>query len=149
MSWSEIRLNPVYIMILFLVIGPFLMIWGGVNYMINNRVEDDCTSVTNGVVISVEMNKRMWHKQWQITYVATVKPNDDAIFEEATIKSAKTNYAYEEGERVKIHYDPSDTSTYYIEHAAPTRGYITVVISGVVLLVIGLFIRGFIKIMKS
>ncbi len=149
MSWLEYRFNPVWIMIMFLIVGPFVMLWGTINYIDQSQITRKCTAVTYGVVASVEMEEKMHDGNRERSYVATVKPIDSSIFGKSEIVSSETSYAFTKEQYVEIKYDPSDPSTYYIVHADPATGDFNLIIAGGVMLFIGLGIYVVRKRMKA
>jgi len=103
-----------------------------------------------GQVVSVVKEDRMTHKGSVYTvYFATVKPTDSSIFSTPELRSDESGYAYEKGEYVKIKYDPSDHSKYFIEHASPSEGPLNLIITGAVLSVFGVIFLFVHKSLKS
>lgn len=140
-------LNPKYVMISFLIVGPFLLILGSGLLLFNqNRAASKCTSQTYGMVVSVEQEKGTIFTD---SYVATVEPIDSSIFNGTKSFTVKSSYAYEKGKYVQIQYDPSDPATYYVEHSdSGERGY-TFIITGVVVTLLGVAAFGICKAMKK
>lgn len=131
--------------ILFLVAGSFLMIMGCVVFMINKPLTDGCTAVTYGVVVSVD---RVVDKSREgiatsrgvklYRYVAKIEPEDKSIFNSSTLTSGMSDHTYEKGERVEIHYDPSNPSSHYVQYANPSTDGIIYVVYGAILLFAGI-----------
>ena len=132
------RIKPLQIVIIVLIIGAFIMCWGIISYMMGSRTANRCSSSTLGVVVNSEKHSTIRRKVRHISYVATVEPNDGSIFNNSALFSDESDYSYTKGESVMIHYDPSDPSTYYIQHAEPTAGDLTQVVIGAVLIFLGL-----------
>lgn len=146
----ENSFNPVWIMIVFLLIGPFLLILGSVGIIKNYETKHDSTSVAYGTVVDVEEKRSSpVYGFAQTSYIATVEPEDDSIFDSSELRSVRADYCYAMGERVRIYYDPSDPSTYYIQHADPIEGGRNQVIAGAVVLLLGIAVRFAIKICKD
>ena len=140
--------DPVYITIMFLVMGVILLIWGGAEYIATKQTADRCSSVTTGVVVNVEESTTYSRGKEKIAYVATIKPEDGSIFSDSELRSGETDFAYWKGENVVINYDPSNTSTYYIEHDEPDLSGTYTIIAGVVVLFLGLCFFGIGKKLK-
>lgn len=129
--------NPAAIMICFLIIGPLCIIGGIIGYFMSDQNTSKYTAVAHGVVTEVEMIREIETNHYETSYIATVEPEESGIFSSSYLSSGKAGYEYEKGEHVKINYDPSDPSHYYIQHANPTSGFINLVIVGAVVLFLG------------
>ncbi|MBP5655793.1 MAG: DUF3592 domain-containing protein [Clostridiales bacterium] len=141
-SRSKVSWFYVILMILFFVIGSFLLLIGGVTFMINKPLTDSCTAVTYGVVVSVDVDRdrigtsRTWRAR---RYAAKVEPEDRSIFyNNSTITGGRTDHYYRKGERVEIYYDPSNPYTYYIQYANPVSEGGSLLAYGACLIVFGL-----------
>jgi len=140
-SLRETAFNPIWFIAIFLIVGPVLMIWGSAKYIISDQTTSKCSSVTYGIVVNVEKEQRLTHQGFlEESYIATVEPSNKNIFNSSTLRSGETGYAYEKGRNVQINYDPSDPSTYYIEHANPSKSGLSSIIAGAVLFFLGLII---------
>lgn len=147
-QWKLI-MNPKYWICLCLIIGPFLLIWSGVDYAKYKQATKNLDSEIYGEVIKVEFEDNSLDISDR-EYIATVKPTDRKIFNNSTLKSGKTKYAYKMGEFVKIYYDSSNLSEFYIEHDAPTNGAIPFLIAGSFMTCLGVIILvGYKKWMKN
>ncbi|MBO4496501.1 MAG: DUF3592 domain-containing protein [Clostridiales bacterium] len=130
--------HPMWIVALVLYIGLILLGHGTYDYINGDKMADICSSVATGVVVNSEKHTIIEYETRYIAYVATVEPKDSSIFSSSRLRSTETDYAYQNGETVLIHYDPSDPSTYYIQYAEPTAGNLTQVVIGAVLIFLGL-----------
>ena len=146
-QWKLI-MNPIYWIVLCLIIGPFMMILGGFDYAKYKQATKNLDSEMYGEVVNVEFEDYSLDIADR-KYVATVKPTDRGIFNSSALESGKTRYAYKMGEFVKIFYDSSNVSEYYIEHNAPTNGSITFLVIGIVFTCIGFFILAGSRIWKK
>ena len=144
----KLALNPKYWIFLFLIIGPFMCILSGVDYVKYKQATKNLDSEMYGEVINVEFEENSLDISDR-EYVATVKPTDRNIFSSSALKSGKTKYAYKMGEFVKIYYDSSNLSEYYIEHDAPTNGALTLLVSGTVVTCLGFVILAGFKMWKK
>ncbi len=143
----RLALNPLALVILFLTIGPLVLGTGIYNYMSSKRLADKCTAITVGVVVNVEEEDAGRYRD--SGYIAVVEPDDGSIFNYTTLRSALTDHVYQEGERVVIKYDPSDSSTYFIQYAEfVSDGMITIIV-GAFLTVFGLGVLVLYKKMKK
>ena len=129
--------NPAAIMVLFLIVGPVCIVWGIAGFFMSDQNTSKYTAVAHGVVTEVEMIREIKTNHYETSYIATVEPEESGIFSSSYLSSGKAGYEYEKGEHVKINYDPSDPSHYYIQHANPTSGFITLIIVGAIVTVIG------------
>lgn len=125
-----------------------MLAWGGFSFISSKQFTDKCSGITSGVVVNVEKNYTYIDKREEISYVATVEPNDGTIFNYTFLTSRSTSYAYTKGEHVVIHYDPSDLSTYYIQHADPSTGDLNLLIAGAVVLLLAFAFLGIYKKVK-
>ncbi len=146
-EWKLI-MNPIYWIVLCLIIGPFMMILGGVDYAKYKQATKNLDSEMYGEVINVEFEENSLNISDR-EYVATVKPTDWNVFNGSLLKSGKTKYAYKMGEFVKIYYDSSNLSEYCIEHNAPTNGALPLLVSGTVATCLGLVILAGFKMWKK
>lgn len=147
--WSN-AFNPTWMMIVFLIAGPLLLIGGGIKFAFYYQTTSKCSAETYGTVVAVEEERHSSYRHGPyIDYVATVEPADSSIFGRSSLRSAKTDYAYEKWETVRIYYNPSDSSKYYIQHAYPAKGSLIFVVSGAVVLVFGLILLVVPKIKKG
>ena len=145
LNWKynrEYLLDPKYYMWIFLIVGSFLMIFGGVGLFTQNQSKSKCTAVTYGVVAKVELEKQ---SAFRDIYSATVEPVDPTIFSGSKTITGETDEAFEKGKYVEIHYDPSDASHFYIENESPSERNLALVIAGGTMTLIGITIFGFYK----
>lgn len=125
------------------------MIYGTVEYRNGTRLERQCSSVAYGVVVDVEVEKQMNRREVETSYIATVEPSDKSIFGTSALTSDNTDFVYKKGLHVKIYYDPSDPSTYYIQYAEPVRNDMTLIIIGGVIFVVGVGMLVYYKTKRS
>ena len=137
-QWKLI-MNPIYWIVLCLIIGPFMMILGGVDYAKYKQATKNLDSEMYGEVVNVEFEENSLDVSDR-EYIATVRPTDWKVFNVSLLTSGKTKYAYKTGEIVEIYYDSSNLSEYRIEHNAPTNGAIPLLVIGSVMTCLGLFI---------
>lgn len=137
-AWKLI-MNPIYWIVLCLIIGPFMMILSGVDYAKYKQATKNLDSEMYGEVVNVEFEENSLDVSDR-EYVATVKPTDWKVFNGSLLTSGKTKYAYKMGEIVEIYYDSSNLSEYRIEHNAPTNGAIPLLVIGSVMTCLGLVI---------
>ena len=130
--------HPMWIVALVLFIGLILVGDGTYDYINGDKMAEICSSVATGVVVNSEKHTIIEYETRYIAYVATVAPKDSSIFSSSRLRSTETDYAYQNGETVLIHYDPSDPSTYYIQHAEPARRTVSRIVTGAVLIFVGL-----------
>ena len=131
--------------ILFFVAGSVFLLMGSISYIINKSATDGCTAVTYGVVVKVD---RVLDKSREgiatsrglklYRKVAKVEPEDKSIFNNSTLTSYKSDHSYEKGERVEIHYDPSNPYSYYIQYANPTTDGFLFILYGAILSFFGI-----------
>ena len=138
-----------WIMIMFLILGPFMLIWGSVSYMTNYVNTSKCTATTYGVVVNVEEEVKRAQYSHSTVYIATVEPIESGIFNTSELRSCETDYAFKKDDRVRIYYDPSDPSSYYINFAEPTNQGTVLMFSGVAVTLLGLGFLGIYKRMKK
>ena len=150
MSRWKYAFNPTWMMIVFLIAGPILLIGGGIKFVIYYQTTSNCTAEAYGTVIAVEETRhRSYRHGPTIDYVATVQPADSSVFSKSVLISTKTDYKFEKGETVSIYYNPSDSSQYYIQHADPAQSSLIYVITGAVVLVAGLILLVVPKVKKG
>ena len=141
-------MNPIYWIVLCLIIGPFMMILGGVDYAKYKQATKNLDSEMYGEVVKVEFEENSLDISDR-EYIATVRPTDWKVFNGSLLTSGKTKYAYKTGEIVEIYYDSSNLSEYRIEHNAPTNDSITFLVIGIVFTCIGFFILAGSRIWKK
>ena len=137
LSWKN-KHNLKYVMIMFLLQGPFVLIWGCVEFAVNYQNTSRCSAEAMGQVVSVEKEDRLTLKGSVYTvYFATVKPVDSSILSTPELRSTQSSHAYEKGEYVRIKYDPSDHSRYLIEYSDPSTGSVNLIIAGAIITLLG------------
>ena len=146
-QWKLI-MNPIYWIVLCLIIGPFMMILGGFDYAKYKQATKNLDSEMYGEVVNVEFEENSLDVSDR-EYVATVKPTNSGIFNSSVLKSGETKYEYKMGEFVKIYYDSSNTSEYYIEHNAPINAAIPFLVAGTVFTCLGFVILAGYKMWKK
>ena len=145
----KLLMSPIYWILICLTVGLVLLIRSGVDYAQYKQATKNLDSEMYGEVINVAFEDNSLDISDR-EYIATVKPTDRKIFNSSTLKSGKTKYAYTMGEFVKIYYDSSNLSEYYIEHDAPTNSAIPFLVVGAVMTCLGLVIlAGYKKWMKN
>ena len=144
----KLLMKPIYWILICFTIGLVLLIRSGVDYVQYKQSTKNLDSEMYGEVVNVEFEDYSLNIADR-KYVATVKPTDRGIFNSSALESGKTKYAYKMGEFVKIFYDSSNVSEYYIEHNAPTNGSITFLVIGIVFTCIGFFILAGSRIWKK
>ena len=101
--------------------GIGMLLMGIIGYSDERAMVKKCTAETTGTVTSVQA---FYGAKNTNSYVATVVPGDTSIFGADTLESTRTSHKYYIDEGVKIWYDPSDTSNYYIQYEKPdATGY--------------------------
>lgn len=136
---SKWECSPAQFMIALLIAGPVLFIWGGIRFAIFYQTTSKCSAETYGQVVNVEVETHLNLEKNEVTEcIATVKTTDSSIFKGAELVSGKTNYVYEKGTYVKINYDPSDPSKYYIQHADPAAQGVGTLTAGAAVFLIGI-----------
>lgn len=144
----KLLMKPIYWILICFTIGLVLLIRSGVDYVQYKQATKNLDSEMYGEVVNVEFEDNSFDIADR-EYVATVKPTDRGIFNSSALESGKTKYAYKMGEFVKIYYDSSNVSEYYIEHNAPTNDSITFLVIGIVFTCIGFFILAGSRIWKK
>lgn len=144
----KLLMKPIYWILICFTIGLVLLIRSGVDYVQYKQATQNLDSEMYGEVVNVEFEDNSFDIADR-EYVATVKPTDRGIFNSSALESGKTKYAYKMGEFVKIYYDSSNVSEYYIEHNAPTNDSITFLVIGIVFTCIGFFILAGSRIWKK
>jgi len=146
-TW-KLLMKPIYWILICFTIGLVLLIRSGVDYVQYKQATKNLDSEMYGEVVNVEFEDNSFDIADR-EYVATVKPTDWSVFNSSALESGKTKYAYKMGEFVKIYYDSSNVSEYYIEHNAPTNDSITFLVIGIVFTCIGFFILAGSRIWKK
>ena len=149
LNWKYNRdylLDPKYYIIILLLAGPLLLIFGGVDLINQNRGTSKCTAVTYGVVVSAEKGKGTLLRDM---YSITVEPVDPSIFNGSKTITGDTDQTFEKGKYVEINYDPSDSSSFNIEHSTPAERGTALLFSGGTLTLIGLIVLGFYKVYRK
>ena len=144
----KLLMNPIYWVLIFLTIGLVLSIRSGVDYAKYKQATKNLDSEMYGEVIHVEFEENSLDVSDR-EYVATVKPTNSGIFNSSVLKSGETKYEYKMGEFVKIYYDSSNVSEYYIEHNAPTHSSIAFLIIGITFTCLGFVILAGYKMWKK
>ncbi len=135
----KLLMSPIYWILICLTIGLVLLIRSGVDYAKYKQATKNLDSEIYGEVVNVAFEDYSLDISDR-KYVATVEPTDRSIFNGSSLKSGQTKYAYKMGEFVKIYYDSSNLSEYYIQHAAPTNNSIPFLITGTVMTCLGFVI---------
>lgn len=137
-AW-KLLMNPIYWVLIFLTIGLVLSIRSGVDYAKYKQATKKLDSEMYGEVINVEFEENSLDISDR-EYIATVKPTNLGVFDSSLLTSGETKYEYKMGEFVKIYYDSSNTSEYYIEHNAPINAAIPFLVAGTVFTCLGFVI---------
>ena len=137
-AW-KLLMNPIYWVLIFLTIGLVLSIRSGVDYAKYKQATKNLDSEMYGEVINVEFEENSLDISDR-EYIATVKPTNLGVFDSSLLTSGETKYEYKMGEFVKIYYDSSNTSEYYIEHNAPINAAIPFLVAGTVFTCLGFVI---------
>ena len=137
-AW-KLLMNPIYCVLIFLTIGIVLSIRSGVDYAKYKQATKNLDSEMYGEVVNVEFEENSLDVSDR-EYIATVKPTNLGVFDSSLLTSGETKYEYKMGEFVKIYYDSSNTSEYYIEHNAPINAAIPFLVAGTVFTCLGFVI---------
>ena len=146
-AW-KLLMNPIYWVLIFLTIGLVLSIRSGVDYAKYKQATKNLDSEMYGEVINVEFEENSLDISDR-EYIATVKPTHLGVFDSSLLTSGETKYEYKMGEFVKIYYDSSNTSEYYMEHNAPINAAIPFLVAGTVFTCLGFVILAGYKMWKK